>query len=695
MTRSKIRDSHAPTSPLHTGSIVVTAADGGGDGGPLAGAYVSIYADSGTSAFDPRAWVRDPGCHVETRRTDERGHALFAGLAPGAYVVVYEHVPPQDPQRVDVRPALADTVKFEPLLEVTTDIEWAGTPADRTPRTRSVMGDPVILHTHFRNDADPALRSKVSLTLPAGSRSLPGEPYRYAFTATRPGRQQVAATVNFGPRADAPPEVAGSASYSVTQEIDAEPAPRTEISGSIDVALSRTGTEATPDYALYRSILASTEAMSFDNYNAYMNKLFFGGGISGVGAEEGHALGALLERRFLPFTDTDSYRLMKVATEAFVMVNCGTILENGTGSGDSFDLYAARRDLPPSGTTPYLVDVNGEGMLPYLAIIRGKMPDTGIGETLRLREADTERWTEVIRRKRMQPCLIELIWSYWLEECGLVQTLNAVTRRFQNVRGPLSPDPLANMEVSPLRPLSNLLWGYIQDEQHRLTIMRRNAEYDHHYGLRLEGRALQGFQPADSRSGFLEAFHQLLRLCAVFYKQDDDTTVKADAFGVLNALKEVHLVLSQGAHGQFGDLPATARIEMLMQQWLLARPELREFLPSRAMVAYPAQWMHSVEAMKKLQGWTDTSVIHFHNLAVFGEQLLLAIRWGAWSTVFEPTQAFNFARVFRPQIQGYIHAYRAATGVELGAVTAEVAPDTTTVPAVLLQRRLAAQRRSA
>ncbi|MGE5865438.1 MAG: 8-amino-7-oxononanoate synthase, partial [Rhizobacter sp.] len=274
-------------------------------------------------------------------------------------------------------------------------------------------------------------------------------------------------------------------------------------------------------------------------------------------------------------------------------------------------------------------------------------------------------------------------------------TLNAVTRRFQNVRGPLSPDPLANMEVSPLRPLSNLLWGYIQDEQHRLTIMRRNAEYDHHYGLRLEGRALQGFQPADSRSGFLEAFHQLLRLCAVFYKQDDDTTVKADAFGVLNALKEVHLVLSQGAHGQFGDLPATARIEMLMQQWLLARPELREFLPSRAMVAYPAQWMHSVEAMKKLQGWTDTSVIHFHNLAVFGEQLLLAIRWGAWSTVFEPTQAFNFARVFRPQIQGYIHAYRAATGVELGAVTAEVAPDTTTVPAVLLQRRLAAQRRSA
>ena len=50
---------------------------------------------------------------------------------------------------------------------------------------------------------------------------------------------------------------------------------------------------------------------------------------------------------------------------------------------------------------------------------------------------------------------------------------------------------------------------------------------------------------------------------------------------MLNALKEVHLILSQGAHNQFGDLPSTARIEMLMQQWLLARPEFREFLPTR------------------------------------------------------------------------------------------------------------------
>ena len=31
--------------------------------------------------------------------------------------------------------------------------------------------------------------------------------------------------------------------------------------------------------------------------------------------------------------------------------------------------------------------------------------------------------------------------------------------------------------------------------------------------------------------------------------------------------------------------------------------------------------MDRVDAMKKLQGWTDTSVLHFRNLAIFGEQV--------------------------------------------------------------------------
>jgi hypothetical protein len=401
--------------------------------------------------------------------------------------------------------------------------------------------------------------------------------------------------------------------------------------------------------------------------------------------------------------------VVKAATEAFVMVNCGVQqnplpFDSSAIRPNSDDSYLERRDLPIPGQGlvnafgQYLVPVNGDQTLPYLALIRKKLPDIPIKRTAFENAFPNDQIIDncfgLLQEKLTNPCMLELIWSYWHEEGMLVQTVNAITRRFQNVRSPQGRDPLANLEIDPLRPLNNLFWGYIQDEQHRLSLVRRNVEYGHHYGLRLEGKAVGNFPTADSRSKFLEAFHHLLRLCTVFFKQDDDTTVKADAFPVLNALKEVHLVLSQGAHNQFGDLPSTARVEMLMQAWLIARPEFREFLPTRIMVAYPEPWMDRVDAMKKIQGWTDTSVLHFRNLGVFGEQLLLSIRWGHWSDVYEPVQAFNWARFFRPQIQGYVHAYRAATGVDLTADPTVDARVDATLPAVLLKKRLDMQQRA-
>jgi hypothetical protein len=289
--------------------------------------------------------------------------------------------------------------------------------------------------------------------------------------------------------------------------------------------------------------------------------------------------------------------------------------------------------------------------------------------------------------------LLELIWSYWHEEGMLVQTMNAISARFQNVRGPGERDPLAMVEIDPLRPLNNLIWGYIQDEYNRLSVMRRAYEYDHHYGLTLQGKAVPTIRPADSRSKFLEAFHNLLYLCAIFYKEDDDTTVISDGFPIMNALKEVHYLLAEGAHNQFGDLPSTSRQEMLIQQWLLARPEFREFLPTRIMVAYPEKWMDRVDAMKTLQSWTDVSVIHFHELGEFGEQILLSIRFGAWGIVHDPVQAANWARFWRAEVQGYTHAYRAVTSVDL---TSEVtdsrqAAARSVQPSVHLLNRLALQ----
>jgi hypothetical protein len=479
------------------------------------------------------------------------------------------------------------------------------------------------------------------------------------------------------------------------------------------VNLRRTQRTAAPDLLLWKVIKRNAQDLSFANYATFTDFVLCGKPfeeLNGARERASRTEGETTERfeylkdskRFLPFNDTDAYRLLKVATEAFVMVNCAVpvgAFAGGPGRiSDVLDKVGAGGISAEDWETwwsQYTIQMNGDRtrLTPYLALIRRKFHELPLrldGTIFREREIPQECYG-ILQEKLVQPCLLELIWSYWQEQGMLVQTMNAVSRRFQNVRGAMERDPLAMVEIDPLRPLNNFLWGYVQDEQHRLSLLRRVYEYDHHYGLTLEGKAVPETRFADSRSRFLEAFHNLLHMTSLFFRQDDDTTVVADGFPVRNALRDVHMLLSEGAHNQFGDLPATARIEMLMQQWLLARPEFREVLPTRMMVAYPEPWMDRVDAMKKMQGWTDTSILHFHNLAVDGEQLLLSIRYGAWNdNGIEPDQAALWARFWRSQIQEYIHAYRSVTGVDLTAdVTSSQDSERRDMqPSVLLRQRL-------
>lgn len=497
----------------------------------------------------------------------------------------------------------------------------------------------------------------------------------------------------------------------------------------VDVRLKRAVTEPTPDQALWVAIRYSASQLLFSNYLTFVDTIMcppatgtFDNVIDGYLKNPSSCLPPLGQRRFLPFPNTDAYRVLKVATECFLMLNCGVYLTQATLGALVKGRLTAK--TPPTPGQPFPIpnyDVNDDAnrlnqsasnlpsqivdwwkiylksgnqnlnlndpqnaIIPYLALVRSRLSDLPMTTFCQM----GMECYGILQRKLTNPCLIELIWSYWHEEAMLVQTLNAISRRFQNFRGPAEHDPLMRFDIDPLRMLNSLLWGYIQDEQHRLTVRRRAYEYNHEYGLTLEGKAVRALRPSDGRSKFLEAFHNLLYLCTIFYKEDDDTTVVADGFPVLNALKEVHYILAAGAHNQFGELPSTARQEMLMQQWLLARPEMREFLGGKIMVPYPEEWMDRVDNVKGMEGWTDVSVIHFHDLAVYGEQIVLSVRYGAWSlTTATAAQAANWARYWRNEIQGYIHAYRAATGVDL---TAE--PVNSTLPSVLLLRRLATQR---
>lgn len=282
--------------------------------------------------------------------------------------------------------------------------------------------------------------------------------------------------------------------------------------------------------------------------------------------------------------------------------------------------------------------------------------------------------------------MIELIWSYWMEEGMLAQSMYAISRRFQNMRTG-DRDPLVNLAIDPLRGASNLLWGYIQDAPHRLTVQRRSYEYENQYGLRLYGSAIPKSASADSRSKFIGAFNNLLVKCGAYYKQTDNLTVKADAFPLLNALQDLHLILAEGANNQFGSLTLEARIEMMVEQQILAREEIREFLNSRPMIPYKEEWMGRVDALKKLQRWDPTGITHFYDLATFGELIVLSIRYINWLDVNASDIAGKWAIFFRNEIQRYIFSYRAVTGVDLSTEASSSPEARNTIPALLIRQK--------
>lgn len=376
--------------------------------------------------------------------------------------------------------------------------------------------------------------------------------------------------------------------------------------------------------------------------------------------------GAVGAKKRLPFTNVEEYSLLKFATDIYMKKNLG---------------------IPSAGS--YFNSANNQ-FLPYYQQV-----SDGLDDIIEEIENDVahnpsfDKEASPIFQRISSIVPIELIWSYWMEQGMLVQTTNAISLRFQNIKGVHEVEPLGRFDTGPLRGLSQLLWGYIQDEQHTISLPRRVNEYDHEYGLRLLGRAVPRMQNVDSRSKFLEVFHSLLNKCAIFFKELDDTTRKADGFPIYVSLKELHLLLAEGNHNAYQNLTWSVRHEMLIQQYILSRQEMREFLGGRPMMPYQEAWMDKVDTMKMLQGWDPTSIIHYYDLAVCGEKLLLGVRYGSWNEVaIGAPSAANWAIAFRNHIQKYIHAYNTVTGVDLSADTVDVRFENRGVqPALLIQGR--------
>jgi hypothetical protein len=467
------------------------------------------------------------------------------------------------------------------------------------------------------------------------------------------------------------------------------------------------GDAALAEHAPLNTVIRyQTQAMGFDSYSKFMNALIdrldndsgqFANMIKQSGPQMlGQPLFANAQKEHPPLIKlhgTLAYEVLRMATEAFLLTRCGPACADFGGDFDrstSFEEMtiddAERINMNPIEYSTRVLDYlnqfinsSDQAATPYLQTIAEQLAlDRNTGDAL----------TRLYASRYQCPLMIELIWSYWHEEGMLSQTMNAIGIRFQNRRSRPGNDPLAALEIDPLRPLNNMLWGWIQTEYRRLSVQRRAYEYDHHYGLTLMGKAVPTLLSADSRSKFLESFHSLLAVTQRYYDDASNTTIIPDGFPLLNALRHTHLVLSEGAHNQYGDLPWTSRVEMLIEQWILARPEMREFLRGRAMVPYQEPWMGQVDTMKKLQGWTDVTVTHFHELATCGEAILLSVRHGPWSnSATTQADATTWATMWRPEIQRYMYAYKAVTGVDL-----TLEPTDSTVPARLLSQRLAEQK---
>lgn len=496
----------------------------------------------------------------------------------------------------------------------------------------------------------------------------------------------------------------------------------------LHVALMRSAASSTEDQALWTAIRNRTEAISFGRYSAFIHRVLCSDTATdaavcgGAGADNASMVTAAISARRADIAarpsihGVDAFQLLKLATYAFLVIEAGVavqpprdartgaIVTTPPAPGNDPQPNSIHAAIPGEASrlgrevtyaqaqdalTTYLqtqVGTVGGVALPYLKRVAEAMVESGVQE-------EGMPWCDHLLRHRLGcPSMIELIWNYWTEEGRLAQAMNAIILRFQNRRSGAS-DALSPLALAPLRPMSNLLWGRVQDIPNQLSVSRRAHEYAYAYGFALRGRAVDDLAPVETRSQFTEAFHGLLVRAAEFYRADANTTIVPDGFNLLQALKELHVVLAMAANNQFDELKRQARVESWCDQWLLSRPEMGEFLRARVMVPYPAKWMGAMDTLSRLQGWGEGTVSHYHYLATAGETLLLSVRYGDWTAALDQASAVNWVRFFRPEIQNYIHSYQAVTGVDLGApvVDTRKADLRFVAPPTLLAARRAAQ----
>src|SRR5712692_1618523 len=138
-------------------------------------------------------------------------------------------------------------------------------------------------------------------------------------TGALPGSYAVTATLELTDGSAPPHTISGDSEIAVKA--------RPILSGDVvNVAMRRAAEEATSDAALWVVIRNSTNALGFENYVTAIDTVMCGRDLAPDCDSSCWKPPQLNQRRALPFPDMDGYRVLKIATECFLMMNCGVFI---------------------------------------------------------------------------------------------------------------------------------------------------------------------------------------------------------------------------------------------------------------------------------------------------------------------------------------------------------------------------------
>ena len=214
-------------------------------------------------------------------------------------------------------------------------------------------------------------------------------------------------------------------------EVQVRPLSRGDV---LPVTLRRSTALRTGDQILWSLIRERTGALSFTGggYKLFVDKVL---------CDPDSATNSRVHDRLAPRVKElgthsygmAAYELLKMATEVYLLIECGVALDKSFDRA-GFDVNSETARLGERISVTELRNRLNRyfhsGRLPYLdRVVEAVFPD---GRT----DVDSIFCPGALSSRVTAPCLLELIWSYWHEEGMLVQTMNAVARRFQNVRAP-------------------------------------------------------------------------------------------------------------------------------------------------------------------------------------------------------------------------------------------------------------------